>query len=984
MRSKLFAAAALISFLAGAFYLKRVSLSSIQKPGYSTSKDIMENEQEDEMDKALMQEIEKTKDPASGDVPVERLLMAEEIQQQKFAQQASGPANGAVPAVSWAERGPNNIGGRTRALIYDRNDPTFRKVWAGAVGGGLWYTNDITAATPVWNKVSDMFDNLAVTCIVQDDFEPNIMYFGTGEGWYPVQGVFGIRGLGIWKSTDGGANWVHLGSTTPSTLNPTFYFVQDMKIGCCATVGTETKRALLVATKTGGVQQSTDGGASFNKVLGNGVGGGTTDEAADLEQVYNYVFATLGINVAGGIYRTPNAGNTWDRIYQATGADRRIKIAASPNQYWKQYALIHQSPSGIKIRKTTNADDLPVNVNYPEITAPNNWCDNGITRPDFTRGQGWYDLAIAVDPWRSDTVYIGAVDILRSTDGGASWSQLTQWKNGCSSLPFVHADIHEIVFRNPSPFPGFDQPDPQFLVACDGGIFRTGDVGSSFAQRNNTYNITQYYGCAIHPSLTNFFLAGAQDNGTQRFTAGGINSPPTISPPTTISGGDGGIPHIDQTDGNTQFTAYSFNNFNVTSDGGAMFIAYTFPGGSFICPTDFDDAANILYGDSAAGQYFRWTAPFTFGTMSAVAVADFAGSRITHVRVSPNVANRVYFGLQSGAVVRVNNANGAITSSIIKLPGNGPVSCIDIDRNNENHLLVSHSAYGVSSVFETTTGGEPWTNNDGGPPLLPDMPIRWCMFDPRNSDWALIATEKGVWSTDNLNGPSTDWQPTNNNFANTRVDMFQYRISDGVLLAATHGRGLFSAVIPASGPTPITLLEFKGKVVSNDIWLEWTTATEQNSKQFDIERSDDGIRFRTVGIVSAAGNSTVDKNYSFHDREIVQEKNYYRLRQVDLDGTYEYSKTVLLRKPLADKEPFKTLTNPFDRSIDLQLGEIKKGRAIFRLFDMNGNLFLKTSRDVDALMRVRLDIPTSILSGGVYNMEMILNGKRYVIKLAKK
>jgi hypothetical protein len=72
------------------------------------------------------------------------------------------------------------------------------------------------------------------------------------------------------------------------------------------------------------------------------------------------------------------------------------------------------------------------------------------------------------------------------------------------------------------------------------------------------------------------------------------------------------------------------------------------------------------------------------------------------------------------------------------------------------------------------------------------------MFDPRNSDWAIIATELGVWSTDNINGGSTDWDPTNSGLANVRVDMLQYRASDRTIAAATHGRGLFTAVVPIS------------------------------------------------------------------------------------------------------------------------------------------------------------------------------------------
>ena len=86
------------------------------------------------------------------------------------------------------------------------------------------------------------------------------------------------------------------------------------------------------------------------------------------------------------------------------------------------------------------------------------------------------------------------------------------------------------------------------------------------------------------------------------------------------------------------------------------------------------------------------------------------------------------------------------------------------------------------------------------------MPVRWTMFDPRNSDWALIATELGVWSTNDLNGASTDWDPTNSGLANVRVDMLQYRSSDNTIAAATHGRGLFTATIPTTTTPAQTFL----------------------------------------------------------------------------------------------------------------------------------------------------------------------------------
>jgi ligand-binding sensor domain-containing protein len=142
---------------------------------------------------------------------------------------------------------------------------------------------------------------------------------------------------------------------------------------------------------------------------------------------------------------------------------------------------------------------------------------------------------------------------------------------------------------------------------------------------------------------------------------------------------------------------------------------------------------------------------------------------------------------------KVDNANsGTNLAGVVIRPDLGQfhtVSCIAIDPSNENHMLVSYSNYGINNVYESSpgTGGSlNWTPLDVNT-TLPDMPVRWCMFDPRNSDWAILATEMGIWSTNNLNGTSTNWTAADNNVANTRVDMLRYRATDRLLAAATHG-----------------------------------------------------------------------------------------------------------------------------------------------------------------------------------------------------
>ena len=204
-------------------------------------------ERQDGIDMAMAYEFELTKDPALNIVPRERLLVAENYRLQKLA--SLSRTTTAVPGINWSERGPSNVGGRTRSLLYDANDAGngYKKVFAGSTGGGIWVTTDITAATPTWTRIDDLLGNLAVTTLAQDPSNTQNIYAGTGEGWFNSDA---IRGLGIWKSSNGGTSWSQLTSTS----NSTFYYVQKVVVTSTGVV--------LAATRNGGAQRSTDGGTS--------------------------------------------------------------------------------------------------------------------------------------------------------------------------------------------------------------------------------------------------------------------------------------------------------------------------------------------------------------------------------------------------------------------------------------------------------------------------------------------------------------------------------------------------------------------------------------------------------------------------------------------------------------------------------------------------------------------------------------------------
>ena len=776
----------------------------------------------DRMDLAIKQEILMTKDPATGTVPKERLLEAVK-QRDRMLQKSMN----SIPGITWEERGPNNYPGRTRAIMIDPNDPTKKTIWAASVSGGLWKTTDITADPPVWQNVNDFFNNLAIVSLAYDPTNTNIMYLGTGEIIHlgPF-GVNGVKGMGIWKTTNGGATWNYLTSTSGTEFN----YCQRILVTNLGTV--------LVATGSGGVQRSTDGGNTWTKVLGTGLGitGANSDLAYDLERTtipenqYTRIYASL----RGSIHLSTDDGVTFsDSLPTGVTADR-IELAVTTNAYTQfVIALFEKDKRAVAIKKSFNAGSTWYDIPLPTITPISS--DNDSV---FTRKQAEYDLTIDVDPNNPNNYYVGGIYLHRGYYSTYyhyySWEQLN---DNFTMHPDQHIMIHE---------PGNSN---LFYVGNDGGIYQgtfNPDFSHTFVSKGEGYNTTQFYSCALHPdSNSNYFLGGTQDNGSLQFSNPGINAVVEVSP------GDGGFCHIDQNEPQFQFTSYTGNKvYHRSTDGGQSFVTFdncsNCSGGLFISPSDYDDVNNIMYQSGYLDNYERWDNPTTASppyTYSKDFYINGHGSLISAIKVSPNTPTTVYFGFVNGYLIRVDNANTDDNQiATYLLDGNSPtpaayISCVEVEKGNDNHIIITFSNYGVNSIWETLDGGTTWNSVEGN---FPDIPVRWVIFNPLDADQAFIATELGVWSTDNLDGANTVWETTNSGLANVRVDMLQTRTSDNLILAATHGRGMFTAHV---GPVaffhsdkqevypnePISFIDSSFYATS---WLwdfgDGTTSTEQN------------------------------------------------------------------------------------------------------------------------------------------------------------
>ncbi len=745
---------------------------------------------EDDPLERINSEMELIKDPITGTIPVDELVKAHMQVKQRFNKEPKL----AISGLTWIERGPNNIGGRTRALMMDPNDATNKRVWAGGVAGGLWYNNDITSAASGWTKINDFWDNLAISCIAYSPANTNIFYAGTGEGWFNLDAV---QGGGIWKTTDGGTTWNVLSATIPNYSAPTnqqFAFQTIQKI-------VVNPAGKIFAATLYGVWQSSDNGTTWT--LSHAPSATVSDAAnfcSDLEYVGGILYAGFGRGTGSSVRKSIDNGATWTNITPPSITGGRTELAVG--NAGTIYAVSDNNFFTISyFRKSVDGGTTWTNVTIPT--------DATLTT-DVTNGQAWYDLILAVHPSDDNVLFIGGASHARTVNGGTSWFCFPY------SNP-VHPDHHNMIFRTGS--------TNQMIMANDGGVYYSTNYGDasitattsafSFSTRNKDYNVMQPYAVAMkNVNNDGYILQGNQDNGTTYMTAA-YN---TLGGATQAGGGDGMLCIIDQDNPNILIGSFQYKQhytINPTTNVASAYLAPTDADadgntdGQFLNPCDYDHTNNIFYSNvkrrNATGNpAFSRTVVTAYNSVVANLVnvtTSVTGMNLTVIKASPYTAHTIYFGTTSGRLWKVTGMNTATPVATQLVQKSGAVSCIEIGAT-DNELILTYSSYSVTSVWYSNDGGVTWVDKDASGHGLPNIPIRFALFNPLNRKQVLLATELGVWSTTDVTATNPDWQPTNANLANVRCDMLRYRSADNTVAVATHGRGIFTTKLPVC-PTDV-------------------------------------------------------------------------------------------------------------------------------------------------------------------------------------
>ena len=315
-----------------------------------------------------------------------------------------------ITLLPWTERGPGNVGGRTRGIIIDPDDPSKNTWFAGSVSGGIWKT---TNAGTTWINKTPNFPNLATVTIVMAASSHTTIYAGTGEGFGNTDAV---RGDGIWKSTDRGESWSQLASTSS---NSDFSYVNRI------VVDPSNADVVLAATNTG-IFRSTNGGTSWTNVYSAGGTGGTSR----IQQIvanplnFNILYATRNSN---GVLKSYDRGLSWTPNSSGIGAGARCELDVSP---------VDTSRLFLAMETSSSVSDL-----YVSDDAGTTWqkaSQSSGTPPNWLNGQGWYDNTIAAHPYDRDICFVGGLDIYKiqlASGGSQTFGVLGIEQSGTS--PFL-------------------------------------------------------------------------------------------------------------------------------------------------------------------------------------------------------------------------------------------------------------------------------------------------------------------------------------------------------------------------------------------------------------------------------------------------------------------------------------------------------------------------------------------------------------------
>lgn len=631
--------------------------------------------------------------------------------------------------------------GRVNCIEFHPTDPNI--FWVGTPAGGVWKT---TNGGLNWQCITNHFVSLGVTEIAVNYLNPDIIYILTGDG-----DGGDSPSLGVLKTTDGGLTWQTTGLSFNESQN---YLGYDLVLH--PTIPSFMFVALQSNDENPTILYSNNSGDTWVPVLS-----GMTVWDIDFKPGNpSVIYAATSM----GLYKSVTNGSSFipsNTGLPAPGTFVRFEIAVSPSQPENLYAVFggdHPAGTFGGLFKSTNSGaSFVMQSNTPNILSPTN--DGG-----GTKNQAGYDLDIIVDPVNDNIVFVGGINIWKSTNSGVSWNRETWWtRNEEPVNPYVHADMHCLRFRGAR------------LYSCnDGGVYYTDDAGNSFTEISNGLGIMQFYDIAVHDGN---YMGGTQDNGTNGTSVGNLEA-------NHLLNGDGFGCTWHNSDHSIQFLSWQGGiyrrqfgtNLPIISENDAFW--YT--------KLTMSTSNNHLFAIKNLNRLIRGyeiTWPNNWGWYDS-GTATYTSAIIKGYRQGVTDPNIMYVASDS-VLLKSTSIFTLPTPPWSALPHPEPnlyYSGIEIDPNDAQKVWVICGGYqDGKKVYHSVDGGMTWTNISGS---LPNIPLRSIVRDAGNKLY--VGSEGGVFYKSSA---ASDWVYFSNGLPT--VPVYNLKISGNYLYAGTYGRGIW-------------------------------------------------------------------------------------------------------------------------------------------------------------------------------------------------
>ena len=681
------------------------------------------------------------------------------------ALQPEGRELGPAPIASSAYTG------RVSAIACSPTDA--QRYFVAGADGGIWRTSDGGAS---WTPVATEMPTTAIGALAIAPSDEALIYAGSGEANFANHSRYG---LGLFKSADGGDSWQLLGESdfagrciSSIVVHPSD--ADTLYVGVTRAGGfPEMAAAKEHPGRLGprGVFKSSDGGQSWTHLSGGLPERSATSLALDPVNP-NVLYAGIGRifgDSANGLYKSVDSGASWVRLaggLPSGSALGRVTVAVAPSQNSRLYALIANACTS----EGSNASTLGA-------YRSDNW---GLSWSSLPLGSiqatyGWYLSVIGVRPTDSAAVFMGGLDLSRSTNSGASWSTVTP----------PHVDLHALAFDAAG----------RLLAGDDGGLHRSTNSGASWSSLNSGLGLIQMYaGLSTHPSDEQLVFAGCQDNGSVRRGADSLLW-------TQVLGGDGGWTQVDQQSPNRVFAELQrAGNLYRATDGG---FGFSFAGSGisstdrhcFVPPylIDPSDSNRMIYGTQ---RLYRSTNGGSSWSPISGDLSNGSGA-IRTLAMAPSDPNVIWAATNDGNVSVSIDGGTSFATRLSGMPG-WPRATRELFLHPRDSMVawLAVAAFGSDQVRKTSDRGLSWSTLDGD---LPDVPVNVVAVMPWSQRQIFAGTDQGLFYSGN---GGDNWSLYGRGLPRAPVIDLLLQAQRGRLILGTQGRGAWEIGLPLPSISP--------------------------------------------------------------------------------------------------------------------------------------------------------------------------------------